>query len=122
IRLAGKVNTVEELRALPITTPHGITIYLRDIADIQDGIAEIEKIARLDRKNTILMQVYKQSDANAVAVSELVQKTISVKDREGNLIGGVEKDYESDGIQILVANDSSDYTLSAANHVMKDLG
>ncbi len=121
IRLAGKVTTVDELRALPITTPQGITIYLRDIADIQDGIAEIEKIARLDRKNTILMQVYKQSDANAVAVSELVQKTISVKDGEGNVIGGVEKDYEKDGIQILVANDSSDYTLSAANHVMKDL-
>lgn len=121
IRLAGKVNTVDDLRNLPITTPAGITIFLRDIADVQDGIVEIEKIARLDRQNTILMQVFKQSDANAVAVSELVQKTISVKDNEGNLVSGVEKDYQNEGVQILIANDSSEYTLNAANHVMKDL-
>ena len=63
IRLAGKVKDVDELRNLPLTTPTGITIYLRDVADVQDGIAEVEKIARVDRKNTIMMQVFKQSDA-----------------------------------------------------------
>src|SRR5690606_32011296 len=56
IRLAGKVTSVEELRNLPITTPAGITIFLKDIADVQDGIKEIEKIARMDRTNTILLQ------------------------------------------------------------------
>jgi len=121
IRLAGKVNSIGELRNLPITTPKGITIFLRDIADIQDGVVDIEKIARLDRKNTILMQVYKQSDANAVAVSKLVQKAIAEKDREGKVVKGIEKDYEKEGVQVIIANDSSEYTLSSANHVMKDL-
>src|SRR5690606_26415763 len=51
IRLAGKVTDVEELRNLPITTPTGVTIFLRDVADVQDGIKEIEKIARLDQQN-----------------------------------------------------------------------
>src|SRR5690606_38734379 len=121
IRLAGKVNSIGELRNLPITTPKGITIFLRDIADIQDGVVDIEKIARLDRKNTILMQVYKQSDANAVAVSKLVQKAIAEKDREGKVVKGIEKDDEKEGVQVIIANDSSEYTLSSANHVMKDL-
>jgi len=121
IRLAGKVATVDELRRLPLTTMRGVDILLEDVADVQDGIAEIEKVARLDRKNTILMQVFKQSDANAVAVSKLVRQTIAVRDADGNLTGGVEKDYEADGVQVLVANDSSEYTLSSANHVMKDL-
>ncbi len=111
IRLAGKVTTIDELRNLPITTPAGITIFLKDIADIQDGIKEIEKIARLDQQNTILLQVFKQSDANAVEVSKLVQETILT----------VEKDYANDNIKVLVANDSTDYTLNAANNVMKDL-
>lgn len=111
IRLAGKVTSIEELRNLPITTPTGVQIYLRDIADVQDGIKEIEKVARLDRQNTILLQVFKQSDANAVAVSEGVKKTI----------GQVEKDYASNKIKILVANDSSDFTLNAANNVIHDL-
>ncbi|WP_306429295.1 efflux RND transporter permease subunit [Sphingobacterium sp. E70] len=76
IRLAGKVTSIEELRNLPITTPAGVQIYLRDIADVQDGIKEIEKVARLDRQNTILLQVFKQSDANAVAVSEGVKRQL----------------------------------------------
>lgn len=121
IRLAGKVRSIEELRNLPITTPKGITIYLKDVADVQDGIAEIEKIARVDRKNTIMLQVFKQSDANAVAVSELVRKTIAQYDDEGNLIGGVEKDYEAQGVKIMVANDTSTFTLIAANNVIHDL-
>ncbi|TJZ62817.1 efflux RND transporter permease subunit [Sphingobacterium olei] len=111
IRLAGKVESIDELRNLPLTTSTGATVFLRDVADIQDGIAEIEKIARLDRQNTILLQVFKQSDANAVAVSESVKNTISE----------VENDYKDNNIKVLVANDSSEYTLNAANHVMKDL-
>ncbi|MDM1293101.1 efflux RND transporter permease subunit [Sphingobacterium sp. N143] len=111
IRLAGKVTSIEELRNLPITTPAGVQIYLRDIADVQDGIKEIEKVARLDRQNTILLQVFKQSDANAVAVSEGVKKTIEQ----------VQKDYKDNNINILVANDSSDFTLNAADNVIHDL-
>lgn len=111
IRLAGKVGSIDELRNLPLTTPTGATVFLRDVADIQDGIAEVEKIARLDRQNTILLQVFKQSDANAVAVSEAIKGTIA----------GVENDYKNNNIKVLIANDSSEYTLSAASHVMKDL-
>ncbi|MFD2742254.1 MULTISPECIES: efflux RND transporter permease subunit [Sphingobacterium] len=111
IRLAGKVNTIDELRNLPISTSAGSIIYLRDIADVQDGIAEIEKIARLDRKNTILLQVFKQSDANAVEVSELVQATINQ----------IETDYATNNINIFLASDSSEFTLSSADNVVHDL-
>lgn len=111
IRLAGKVTTIDELRNLPITTVGGSTVFLKDIADVQDGIAELEKIARLDRQNTILLQIFKQSDANAVEVSELVQRTIQ----------SVEEDYAEDNIRVAIANDSTRYTLSAANNVIVDL-
>ncbi|MFZ4860704.1 efflux RND transporter permease subunit [Sphingobacterium sp. Mn56C] len=111
IRLAGKVQSIEELRNLPITTPKGVIVFLKDVADVQDGIAEVEKIARLDRQNTILLQVFKQSDANAVAVSELVKKTVEE----------IERDYKDQNVKILVANDSSDYTLTAADNVIHDL-
>ena len=121
IRLAGKVRSIDELRNLPLTTPAGITIFLKDVADVQDGIVEIEKIARVDRQNTIMLQVFKQSDANAVAVSELVRSTIASYDDEGNLLAGVEKDYAEQGVKIAVANDSSDFTLTAADNVIHDL-
>lgn len=111
IRLSGKFTSLDQMRNLPITTPTGIQIRLSDIADVQDGIKDIEKIARIDQTNTILMQVYKQSDANAVAVSDLVKETIET----------VQKDYQAQEINVLVASNSTDYTINAANHVMVDL-
>ena len=111
LRLAGKFTSIEEMRNLSIPTVSGAAIRLRDIADVQDGIKDVEKISRIDRKNTILMQVFKQSDANAVEVSELVKNEIAV----------VEGDYQEQAVQILVANDTSDYTLTAADNVIHDL-
>ena len=121
IRLSGKFASLDQMRNLPITTPSGAMIRLRDIADVQDGVKDPEKIARIGQKNTILMQVFKQSDANAVEVSEAVKRTISVKDKDGKLLSGVEKDYEQQKVEISVASDSTDYTISAADHVMLDL-
>lgn len=111
IRLAGKVNSIDQLRNLPLTTPSGAIVFLKDVADVQDGIKEIEKIARVDQQNTILLQVFKQSDANAVEVSKQVRTTI----------GQVQTDYKNNEVQLTVANDSSLFTLNAANNVMHDL-
>lgn len=111
IRLSGKFTSLDQMRNLPITTPSGVSIRLSDVADVQDGIKDIEKISRIDQKNTILMQVFKQSDANAVAVSELVKQTLAV----------VEKDYKEQNIKIDVASDSTEYTINAASNVMHDL-
>jgi HAE1 family hydrophobic/amphiphilic exporter-1 len=111
IRLSGKFKSIEELRNLPITTPTGVMIRLADVADVQDGIKDPTKIARIDQKNTILMQVFKQSDANAVEVSKKVQQTIEK----------VKGDFAEQGVDMTIANDTSDYTLKAANNVVKDL-
>ncbi len=111
IRLSGKFTSLDQMRNLPITTPSGTSIRLSDVADVQDGIKDIEKISRINQKNTILMQVFKQSDANAVEVSELVKKTIEV----------VQKDYKEQKIDIQVASDSTQYTINSANNVMHDL-
>lgn len=111
IRLAGKFSSLEELRNLPVPTPSGVQIRLRDIADVQDGVKDAEKIARINQQNTVLMQVFKQSDANAVAVSEEVKNTISK----------VQGDFSEQGIDIVIGSDSSEYTLKAANNVMFDL-
>lgn len=111
LRLSAKFASIDEMRNLPITTPSGTMIRLKDVADVQDGIKDIEKISRIDRKNTILMQVYKQSDANAVAVSALVKENIET----------IQNDYKEQNIEIGIASDSTDYTLTAASNVIFDL-
>ena len=112
IRLAGKYKSVEELRNLVIaTTATGGQVRIRDIADVQDAQKDVEKIARVDRKSALLLQVLKQSDANAVEVSEGTQASIKT----------LMETYKAEGLNIEIANDSSTYTLESANAVIFDL-
>ncbi len=112
VRLAGKYKTVEELRNLVISTSaSGAQVRLRDIADVQDSQKDVDKIARVDQRSALLVQVLKQSDANAVEVSRGTQEAIvSLMDA-----------YQNEGLKIEVANDSSTYTLESANAVIFDL-
>ncbi|HLF51679.1 efflux RND transporter permease subunit [Flavobacterium sp.] len=111
IRLAGKYKNVEELRNLAITSKNGAQVRLRDIADVQDTQKVAEKTARVNRKSAIILQIVKQSDANAVAVSEEVLKSITK----------LESDYKSNGLELNVAKDSTVFTLEAADSVVHDL-
>lgn len=111
IRLAGKYKNVDELRNLVISSKNGIQIRLQDIADVQDTQKIAEKIARVDQKSAIVLQIIKQSDANAVAVSEQVAKTVS----------NLEKDYKVVQLELETAKDSTIFTLEAADSVIHDL-
>ncbi|MFA7686866.1 MAG: efflux RND transporter permease subunit [Moheibacter sp.] len=111
IRLSGKYKSVDELRNLVISSQNGVQIRLGDVADVQDTQKDVEKIARLNQSDAILIQVMKQSDANAVAVSEAVREAVSK----------IEQDYESQNVSLKVANDTSEFTVVAANNVMFDL-
>jgi HAE1 family hydrophobic/amphiphilic exporter-1 len=111
IRLSGKYKDVEELRNLVISSANGVQIRLSDIADVQDSQKEVEKISRIDQESSIILQIVKQSDANAVEVSQ-----------QTNLkIAELQKDYEKLGLKLSVANDSSLFTLAAADAVIHDL-
>jgi len=111
IRLAGKYKDVNELRNLIVANRNGIQVRLGDIADVQDTQKITEKVARVDQKSAIILQVIKQSDANAVAVSEEVVKTIDK----------LENDYKANGLQLEIAKDSTIFTLEAADSVVHDL-
>ena len=112
IRLAGKYKTVDELRNLVVaTTSTGAQVRLIDVADVQDAQKDVEKIARVNQQSAIAVQVLKQSDANAVGVSEDIRATIEK----------LQKDYAASGLKVEVANDSSVYTLKSADAVIFDL-
>lgn len=112
IRLAGKYTDVDMLRDLVLKTEtDGSQVRLRDIADVQDTEKDAEKIARQDLQPTIIMQVIKQSDANAVEVSEQVHKQIAA----------IEKEFSTNKLKLFVASDTSEFTLESANDVIFDL-
>ena len=112
IRLSGKFKNVEELRSLVVATGrNGEQVRLGDIADVQDAQKDVDKIARVDQQSAIAVQIIKQSDANAVAVSEMIRASVDK----------LQQDYASSGLTIGVAKDSSVYTLQSADAVIFDL-
>lgn len=111
IRLSGKYRDVQEMNNLVVSNKDGAQVRLSDIATVFDTQKDIEKVARYNQNSTILMQVKKQSDANAVSVSELVQKTIAQ----------VEGNYKAQDIKVNIVDDTTEFTLEAADHVIFDL-
>lgn len=111
IRLSGKYKSIAELNDLIISDKNGAQVRLSDIATVFDTTKDVEKLARYNQQPTILLQVKKQSDANAVAVSESIQKTMQ----------DVEKNYANQGVKLNIVNDTTIFTLEAANHVIFDL-
>lgn len=111
IRLSGKYKSTDELSNLVIQTKNGAQIRLGDVAYVEDSQKDVEKIARVDQKPAIIMQVVKQSDANAVEVSELTRLAITK----------IQEDYKKEGVIIDIVNDSTNFTLTAADNVTHDL-
>ncbi len=111
IRLAGKYKNVEELRNLIVSSKNGIQVRLGEIADVQDTQKITEKVARVNQKSAIILQIIKQSDANAVAVSEELVKTIAK----------LEAEYKTTELKLEIAKDSTIFTLEAADAVVHDL-
>lgn len=111
VRLSGKYKNVDELRNLVLTSSNGVVVRLADVADVQDAQKEVEKIARVNQQSAIAVQIVKQSDANAVAVSEEIKKKITT----------LEQEYAGNELQLGIANDSTVFTLEAADSVVHDL-
>lgn len=111
IRLSGKYRNVEEMNNLVVSNKDGAQVRLSDIATVFDTQKDVEKVARYNQNSTILLQVKKQSDANAVSVSEAIQKTIE----------NVQDNYKTQDIKINIVDDTTDFTLEAADHVIFDL-
>ena len=112
VRIAGKFKSIEDLRDLVVgRSRQGGDIRLRDIAEVQDGIKEYEQMNRVNGRTSVGIQVVKQSDANAVSVSELVRAELQK----------IQAEYKEQGIIFDIAQDSSTFTIESANAVKKDL-
>ncbi len=112
IRLAGKFLDINDIRNLVVgKSRFGSSIFLKDIAEIQDGTRDPEIICRADGQPAVGISIRKQGDANAVEMSKLVLAKI----------GELEKAYVSQGLRIDVVANSSTFTKKATNAVIEDL-
>lgn len=107
-----KFSNVADLQNMVVaTTPTGAKIYLRDVADVQEGAKKQAAINHTNGTPSIGIMVMKQTDANSVSVSHGVQEKLK----------SMEQLYKGNNLKFVIADDQSIYTLESANAVMFDL-
>jgi HAE1 family hydrophobic/amphiphilic exporter-1 len=78
VRTQGDLQSVDELRELPVGTgPGGSIVRLRDLATVEDGFAEQTTIVRSNAAPAVVFEVIKASDANTVEVAAGVRERLA---------------------------------------------
>lgn len=112
VRLTGKLKSVEEIRGLVLMTlPNGTQIRLSDIADVNETSADVNTIARVDGEEAVLVNIFKQENANAIELSDRVAETVA----------GLESRYGGVGLAVRTVSDSSNFTRESIKSVLEDL-
>ncbi len=112
VRLTGKLNSVDAIRNIIIRDSKETgKLRVGDIAEVQDGVKETVAFSRLNKKSALAVFIQKQTDANTVAVAELVKKELR----------SIEQEYEKTKLRFDVAQDASVFTMESANAVKFDL-
>tara|TARA_R110001599_G_C12275462_1_gene662214 strand:+ start:9847 stop:13110 length:3264 start_codon:yes stop_codon:yes gene_type:complete len=70
VRTLNEFKDVDQIRNTVLTVLNGNAVYLKDVADIRQGYKEREAITRLNAMEAVEIAIYKEGDANTVAVAE----------------------------------------------------
>lgn len=110
LRTYGRVATPAEFGDISIASRSGYAVKVRDVARVEDSVAEPETIARVDGKPAVVLQVRKQSGTNTVEVID------RVKERVEQLRSQLPKGWD-----MIIVRDQSSYITAAVHAVQEHL-
>ncbi len=110
VRVLGEALDTEAFGNLVIRQNAGATVYLRDVALIEDGFEDVRRITRIDGVPAQGMGIRKQRGANAVAVGNAVNKVL--KEIRTTL---------PDGMRLVVNFDSTQYIRESIHEIEWEL-
>jgi hydrophobic/amphiphilic exporter-1 (mainly G- bacteria), HAE1 family len=105
VKLSAEARSVEELRAVILSSPGGTPVRVGDVAQVTDGPAEARSSASLNGRAAIGLVVLKQSGSNTVAVAEQVKRSLA--GLEGLLPEGSKVELVVDGAKFIRSSISS---------------
>ncbi len=76
VTTSGRVKRVEDFGALIAAERGGRLVYLRDVAKIEDGLAEERSLARFNGQRGVSLELRRRSGANTVSVAEAVRAEV----------------------------------------------
>jgi HAE1 family hydrophobic/amphiphilic exporter-1 len=110
LRTLGRVKSVAELNDVAIASRGGYTITLKEVATVEDGMAEPTSIGHKEGRPAVLLDIRKQSGSNTVEVVH------NIKERLDEMRPTLPEGYAID-----VARDQSEFVGNAISAVKEHL-
>ncbi len=81
VRVMGEANTPEDFEKIILTGRAGAPLWrefrIKDVATVEDGLADVRRISRVNQQTAIGLGIKKQRGANAVEVAHGVKKKVT---------------------------------------------
>ena len=134
VRTVNQFANLQQMRDMLITTLNGVPIHLRDVATVEQGHKEREAIIRIGAAEAVEVALYKEGDANTVAVAEAIKQALRDIERETAprtpsadgerrgppKVAEVPGQYTIDGLTMRTVEDQSVFIGSALSDVKKE--
>jgi HAE1 family hydrophobic/amphiphilic exporter-1 len=88
VRTINQFQSVQDIADVIIATGANRPIYLRDVANVQQGYKEREAIIRMNGQEAVELAIYKEGDANTVSVARAAKAAIETE--RGKLPAGMQ--------------------------------
>ncbi|MFA5411656.1 MAG: efflux RND transporter permease subunit [Candidatus Omnitrophota bacterium] len=98
LRLPGEFAAPEEINLIILGKRNGKTVYLKDVARVEDSFKETIMKVRINRHRGLMMSIQKQTGVNTVEVAERVK----------NVLKELEKTLPADVKMFLIFDNSQD--------------
>jgi HAE1 family hydrophobic/amphiphilic exporter-1 len=79
IRTVNEFDELDDIRELVVASRGGRDVLLRHIATVDYGYKDREVITRIDGNEAVMIEVYKEADANIVEMAERVRERIDMQ-------------------------------------------
>jgi hydrophobic/amphiphilic exporter-1 (mainly G- bacteria), HAE1 family len=115
LRTLGRVSSADQFGDVMLGTRGGVPIRVRDVAQVEDGAAELRTWSALFRqggqgKDVVAIDVLRQSGANTVKVADNIRA----------MIGELNSQLPA-GVQLLVVHDISDFIKASVHSLIEHL-
>lgn len=109
LRGMDQLKTLEDIKQIQIPTNKGQSVRLDEVCDIIYGSKDKEDIYRYNGKESLVIDVNKQQDANTLKVMEDVKKAVA------------ELNKSNSQYNITIVNDSSEYIKTSIENVLAEI-
>ncbi len=110
LRTYGRVEDPRAFATLPVATRNGHVVRVGDVGRVEDSVADVESIARVNGEPAVILFLRKQSGTNSIAV------VAAIKQRLSDLSKDLPKGWE-----MRIVRDQSTFIIAAVDAVKEHL-